>query len=56
MIEVAVFQVITELFVARNYGIAVACITPFALILSHLAARPQSETWSSTASWIRCSE
>ncbi len=38
VVEVAVFQVITELLVARNYGIAVMCITPLALILSHLAA------------------
>jgi hypothetical protein len=37
VLEVAVFQVLTELFVARNYGVAVICITPMALILSHLA-------------------
>ena len=35
---VAVFQVITELFVARNYGIAVTAITPMAMILVQLGA------------------
>jgi hypothetical protein len=33
---VAVLQVITELFVARHYGIAVVAITPMALILTRL--------------------
>jgi hypothetical protein len=35
---VAVFQTITELFVARNYGIAVIAITPMAMILVQLGA------------------
>lgn len=37
VLTVALLQVIIELTVTRNYGIAVACITPAALILSHLA-------------------
>ncbi len=35
---VAVFQTITELFIARNYGIAVTAITPMAMILVQLGA------------------
>ena len=38
VLAVAALQVLIELTVTRNYGIAVACITPAALILSHLAA------------------
>ncbi|MCM0614977.1 FUSC family protein [Paenarthrobacter sp. TYUT067] len=38
VVMVALLQIIIELTVARNYGIAVVCITPSALILSHLAA------------------
>ena len=38
VVDVAVLQVLTELFVARNYGIAVVAITPMALILSHLGS------------------
>lgn len=37
VLTVAVLQIAIELTVARNYGIAVTCITPTALILSHLA-------------------
>ena len=35
---VAVLQVITELFVTRNYGVAVIAITPMALILTYLGS------------------
>ncbi len=38
VLAVAVCQIFTELFVARNYGIAVIGITPLALILTRLAA------------------
>lgn len=38
VIAVAVLQITTELFVARNYGIAVISLTPLALILGRLAA------------------
>lgn len=38
VVAVAVLQVFTELFVGRNYGIAVIAITPMALIMSHLGA------------------
>jgi hypothetical protein len=38
VLAIAILQVITELFVARNYGIAVVAITPMALILTHLGA------------------
>ncbi|MDR5690593.1 FUSC family protein [Agromyces indicus] len=34
---VAVLQFLTEMFVERNYGIAVVCITPLALILSYIS-------------------
>lgn len=35
---IAILQVFTELFVARNYGIAVIAITPMALILTYLGS------------------
>lgn len=35
---IGVLQVLTELFVTRNYGIAVVFITPMALALGHLVA------------------
>lgn len=38
LIAVAVLQVLIELFVARNYGIAVIAITPIALVMSQVAA------------------
>ncbi|MFC4614592.1 FUSC family protein [Cellulomonas algicola] len=37
---VAALQVVTELFVARHYGIAVVAITPMALVLSWLGGGP----------------
>ena len=40
---VAGFQVLAELFVTRNYGLAVVCITPLALVLVHLAAPAPAE-------------
>ena len=38
LIAVAVLQVLIELLVARNYGIAVIAITPIALVMSQVAA------------------
>lgn len=38
LIATAICQTLTELLVARNYGLAVIFITPLALIMSHLAA------------------
>lgn len=38
ILAVAVLQIVTELFVARNYGIAVVAITPMALIMTHLGS------------------
>lgn len=40
LVIVTACQIITELFIQRNYGIAVAGITPVALILSSLASNP----------------
>ena len=38
LVAIAVLQVLTELFVTRNYGIAVVFITPMTLALGHLAS------------------
>lgn len=38
VVAVAGLQVVTELFVIRNYGIAVLAITPMSLILTHLGS------------------
>ena len=38
LVAIAALQVLTELFVTRNYGIAVVFITPMTLALGHLAS------------------
>lgn len=38
ILAIAILQILTELFVARNYGIAVIAITPMALIMTYLGS------------------
>jgi uncharacterized membrane protein YccC len=44
VLAVAVLQVATELLIGRNYGLALLCITPMALLMGQLAApRPPAD-------------